>query len=192
MSGLPLFNILPPSFPSPTLSFTLQAALHTLNVYSAFPNSYPVFDFYFLIDNQRSLDYPVFCLFPVPIFIVASSYLFLRVDSWVDLMSYGFSKMLSSILSCMLFLCMIDSALGHVQMKTPYPLRSPYNTKDTGPKDYDMTSPLSPSGSNYPCKGYNKDISGVAPVETYTAGQSYSITFVPPIKIAIYELQGLL
>ncbi|KAF8448460.1 hypothetical protein BGX38DRAFT_1093005 [Terfezia claveryi] len=77
----------------------------------------------------------------------------------------------------MLFLCVIDSALGHVQMQKPYPLRSQYNSKDTsGPKDYDMSSPLAPSGSNYPCKGYNKDISGVASVETYTAGQTYSIT----------------
>ncbi|KAF8418077.1 hypothetical protein EV426DRAFT_705993 [Tirmania nivea] len=61
-------------------------------------------------------------------------------------------------------------------MEKPYPLRSPYNTKDTGPKDYDMSAPLAPNGSNYPCKGYNKDLSGVDSVETYTAGQSYSIT----------------
>ncbi|RPB26086.1 hypothetical protein L211DRAFT_781976 [Terfezia boudieri ATCC MYA-4762] len=85
--------------------------------------------------------------------------------------------MLSSILSCILFLCVIDSALGHVSMQKPYPLRSPHNPNEkSGPKDYDMSSPLAPNGSNYPCKGYNKDISGVASVETYTAGQTYSIT----------------
>jgi len=170
----------------PFLSFILQASLHTLNVYSVFHSIYYL-RFPFSYRHPTLLGLSSFLLFPLPT-IVVFSYLFLQVET----MSHGFSKMLSSILSCMLFFCMIDSALGHVQMEKPYPLHSPNNPKDTtGPKDYDMSSPLSPSGSNYPCKGYNKDISGVDSVETYTAGQSYSITFVSPITIAIYKLQEL-
>lgn len=91
-------------------------------------------------------------------------------------MSHGFPKMLSSILFCTLFLCMIDSAFGHMQMKTPYPLHSQFNPSPPGPVDYDMRAPLAPDGSNYPCKGYNKDLNGVPSVVTYTAGQSYKIT----------------
>lgn len=69
-------------------------------------------------------------------------------------------------------------------MKSPPPLRSKYNTNAPGAVDYDMTAPLATDGSNYPCKGYLKDVAtGVPPVETYTAGQTYSMTFVSPSRV---------
>ncbi|KAK3079458.1 hypothetical protein LTS18_004816 [Coniosporium uncinatum] len=42
-------------------------------------------------------------------------------------------------------------------------------------KDYDITSPLNPDGSNYPCKGYQNDPSRHT-TATYVAGQRYNVT----------------
>lgn len=46
---------------------------------------------------------------------------------------------------------------AHMQLSTPYPIRSPLNKDAKGKKDYSYTNPLSSSGSDYPCKGYAKD-----------------------------------
>ncbi|CAG8934516.1 unnamed protein product [Penicillium salamii] len=46
---------------------------------------------------------------------------------------------------------------AHMQLSTPYPIRSPLNKDAKGQKDYSYTNPLSSSGSDYPCKGYAKD-----------------------------------
>lgn len=66
-----------------------------------------------------------------------------------------------------------------MSMATPPSLRyktNPYKTVE----DYDYSSPLSPSGSNYPCKGYHKDFGtpGGRSVATYSPGGSYSIVYV--------------
>lgn len=70
-------------------------------------------------------------------------------------------------------------ATAHMSMATPPSLRyktNPYKTVE----DYDYSSPLSPSGSNYPCKGYHKDLGtpGGRSVATYAPGGSYSIVYV--------------
>lgn len=44
-------------------------------------------------------------------------------------------------------------AAGHMQMTDPPPLRSKFNKFSTN-VDFDMTSPMSSSGSNFPCKGH--------------------------------------
>ncbi|KAM0721294.1 hypothetical protein Q7P37_003582 [Cladosporium fusiforme] len=41
--------------------------------------------------------------------------------------------------------------------------------------DYSISSPLSSSGSTYPCKGYQND-PDQAPAVTYTAGETYNVT----------------
>jgi hypothetical protein len=46
---------------------------------------------------------------------------------------------------------------AHMQLSTPYPIRSPLNKDAKGQKDYSYTNPLSSSGSDYPCKGYAND-----------------------------------
>ncbi|KHN96611.1 uncharacterized protein MAM_05554 [Metarhizium album ARSEF 1941] len=68
-------------------------------------------------------------------------------------------------------------AAGHMQMKSPPSLRSSFN-KFTTDVDYDMTSPLSSSGSNFPCRN-SLELLGTAqgkPVEEWTAGQKQQMT----------------
>lgn len=66
-----------------------------------------------------------------------------------------------------------SSVCGHMQMSNPLPIRSPLNTASNGPKDYSYTSPLSPSGSDYPCKGYAND--PFVSVATYSPGGTYEM-----------------
>ncbi|KAG5928566.1 hypothetical protein E4U53_002627 [Claviceps sorghi] len=44
-------------------------------------------------------------------------------------------------------------AAAHMEMMAPPPLRSKYNKFSTN-ADFDMTSPMAPSGVNFPCKGH--------------------------------------
>lgn len=66
---------------------------------------------------------------------------------------------------------------AHMQMKSPPPLRSKFNPHTTD-QDYDMTSPLSSSGSNYPCKGSLRllDTAQGQPVAEWTAGEANTMT----------------
>ncbi|RPB05492.1 hypothetical protein L873DRAFT_1663248 [Choiromyces venosus 120613-1] len=71
-------------------------------------------------------------------------------------------------------LCVAVPASAHMSMSDPPPLRyktNPYKTVE----DYDYSSPLSPSGSNYPCKGYHKDLGtpSAKSVATWSRGGSY-------------------
>jgi hypothetical protein len=59
---------------------------------------------------------------------------------------------------------------AHMQLSKPYPIRSPLNKDGKGEKDYSYTNPLSSSGSDYPCKGYNKDEFNA--VDTWAPGSS--------------------
>lgn len=61
---------------------------------------------------------------------------------------------------------------AHMQLYSPYPLRSPLNPSNQNAA-IDYTAPLLPSGSDYPCKGYASD--PFAAMTTYEAGQGYSV-----------------
>lgn len=64
----------------------------------------------------------------------------------------------------------------HIQMTWPYPLRSKLNpSTPENLIDYSITTPLSMSGSNYPCKGYQHDPNQM-PTAIYAAGSTYNIT----------------
>lgn len=82
-------------------------------------------------------------------------------------------------LSQAVFTVLSVSALanGHMQMSDPPPLLSKYN-KYTTNQDYDMTTPLSADGSNFPCRGHLNVLgsSQAQPVADWTPGQSYSMT----------------
>ncbi|KAG5659747.1 hypothetical protein KAF25_002306 [Fusarium avenaceum] len=69
-------------------------------------------------------------------------------------------------------------AQAHMEMTYPAPFKSKKNPYANGDIDYSMTSPLSGSGSNFPCKGYHTlfGTAAGAPTATWTAGGSYSIT----------------
>lgn len=78
------------------------------------------------------------------------------------------------IFTILIVLCAIPPRVrGHIQLSNPVPINAPKNpnsTPDTA--DYDYTSPLSPDGSNFPCKGYH--LTTPQPIAEYTAGQSYT------------------
>jgi hypothetical protein len=63
-----------------------------------------------------------------------------------------------------------------MEMSQPFPIRSRFDSSNTGDMvDYNLKSPLTANGSNYPCHGYQND----RPIKTtasYSAGQSYTMT----------------
>ncbi|RKF80937.1 hypothetical protein GcM1_188022 [Golovinomyces cichoracearum] len=72
---------------------------------------------------------------------------------------------------------------AHMELSYPAPFRSRFNSKAlAGTVDYSMTSPLKTDGSDFPCKGYHKDMQDKtgagAPVATWSAGSEYSFTVV--------------
>jgi len=87
-------------------------------------------------------------------------------------MSYFLLDLLLVISSC-LPLC----TQAHMQMSWPYPFRSPLDPAvPESEKDYSMTSPLLPDGSDFSCKHYQNDTDGYVTKASYTAGNTYNIT----------------
>ncbi|KAG6013791.1 hypothetical protein E4U43_007108 [Claviceps pusilla] len=72
---------------------------------------------------------------------------------------------------------MAGFAAAHMEMKSPPPLRSKFNKFSTN-ADFDMTSPLAPSGANFPCKGHLSVLgtSQAQPVADWAPGQPQSLT----------------
>lgn len=64
-------------------------------------------------------------------------------------------------------------ASAHMQMMKPYPIRSPLNKDSDEKKDYSYNNPLSSSGSDFPCKGYNND--PFQSQATYSPGKTYDL-----------------
>ncbi|EXJ94373.1 hypothetical protein A1O1_02767 [Capronia coronata CBS 617.96] len=66
---------------------------------------------------------------------------------------------------------------AHMQLSWPYPLRSPLDPDvPYYEKDYSMTSPLLPDGSDYSCKHYTKDYADTNVTKaTYVAGGTYDM-----------------
>ena len=85
-------------------------------------------------------------------------------------------KSTSSMSALYSIFILLPSALCHMEMSWPYPLRSKFNP-DTpySMVDYSMTSPLEADGSNFPCKGYQND-ADIQPTIEYTAGSQYNMT----------------
>lgn len=75
------------------------------------------------------------------------------------------------------FIGLVAVAQAHMEMVWPPPFRSRYNPYTTD-IDYSMTNPLSQSGSDFPCKGYQSlyDTAQGASVVTWTPGQSLNWT----------------
>jgi hypothetical protein len=64
---------------------------------------------------------------------------------------------------------------AHVEMKSPAPFRSKFLVPQGPNTDFTNTAPLSPDGSNFPCKGYHHD--SLPPTATLTAGQSFTLQY---------------
>ncbi|KAK1091388.1 hypothetical protein LTR48_006399 [Friedmanniomyces endolithicus] len=76
---------------------------------------------------------------------------------------------------CSMFL-LLPPALCHMEMSYPYPFRSQFNPANNYTDiDYSMKAPLNADGSNYPCKGYQKDVQS-QPTTKYTAGSTYNMS----------------
>ncbi|KIV93396.1 hypothetical protein PV10_04609 [Exophiala mesophila] len=66
---------------------------------------------------------------------------------------------------------------AHMQMSSPYPIRSPLDPDlPWYEKDYDMTSPLFSDGSNFACKHYQLDDDSYGIKATYVAGGTYQMS----------------
>jgi hypothetical protein len=87
-----------------------------------------------------------------------------------------FTLSLANASALYMLLIALPPALCHVQMTWPAPLRSKYNPSTPNNLiDYSIASPLSASGSNFPCKGYQNDPDQL-PAAHYTAGSTYNVT----------------
>jgi len=78
----------------------------------------------------------------------------------------------------MLFLLLLWAApsAAHMTMSEPPPINYKDNPNYSSAKgDFDYSAPLSPSGSNYPCKGHLKDLDAPEgkPVRTYAQGGTW-------------------
>ncbi|KAK2732378.1 hypothetical protein FQN57_002924 [Myotisia sp. PD_48] len=72
-------------------------------------------------------------------------------------------------------LCAAGTALAHLEMSKPYALRSRFDPANkNGMIDYDNTSPMSPSGSNFPCRGHHRSAT-FRSVADYTAGSTQEV-----------------
>ncbi|EFQ32945.1 extracellular protein [Colletotrichum graminicola] len=71
-----------------------------------------------------------------------------------------------------------SQAAAHMAITYPPPLRSKENPYSGYDIDYSITSPLSASGSDFPCKGDLKLLGTpeATPVATWQAGQTYNMT----------------
>jgi len=66
-------------------------------------------------------------------------------------------------------------------MSEPPPINYQTNPNyNVAKADFDYSAPLSPSGSNYPCKGHLKDLDAPEgkPVRTYAQGGTYNMVYV--------------
>jgi LysM repeat protein len=85
--------------------------------------------------------------------------------------------MFSSAISALFTASLIGSAFAHMQMVNPPPLRGKTNPNAaSGSVDFDMSSPLDPTGVNFPCKGYLGDLgkADAASVAQWAAGSQQS------------------
>ena len=76
-------------------------------------------------------------------------------------------------------LAIFSSASAHMSLSWPPPFRAAINPFAVPASiDYSITSPLSPDGSNFPCKGYQSDLgtSGGKSVASWVAGTQYNFT----------------
>jgi LysM repeat protein len=73
-----------------------------------------------------------------------------------------------------------STALAHMEMVDPAPFRSKFNTLiDKSTVDFDMSSPLKPDGSNFPCKNFQGDFNSSPagdPTATWAAGSPQQVT----------------
>ncbi|KAK4069862.1 CAZyme family AA11 [Trichoderma aggressivum f. europaeum] len=87
-------------------------------------------------------------------------------------------KLTETIVAAVLGLAAVVN--GHMEMTSPPPFRSKYNTLGLTANDidYSMTNPLDATGIDFPCKGYHKLLGTAlgASMATWAPGGSYSFS----------------
>ena len=83
---------------------------------------------------------------------------------------------------------LLSFVAAHVEMKSPTPFRSKFLVPQGPNTDFTNTAPLSPDGSNFPCKGYHHD--SLPPTATLTAGQSFTLQYFLDTLSLIDRLDG--
>jgi len=69
---------------------------------------------------------------------------------------------------------LLSLTTAHMELMQPYAIRSQFDPEnDYTNIDYSLVAPLAADGSNYPCKGYHKDLANRHVVAQYTPGNSY-------------------
>ncbi|KAK8171085.1 hypothetical protein BKA80DRAFT_195548, partial [Phyllosticta citrichinensis] len=81
----------------------------------------------------------------------------------------------SLLLTTLCSSALLPTVRAHVQMTNPLPWDSP-KAANAGLRDYDITSPLESSGSNFPCQGMTSKLSGLTATAKYQAGQNYTVS----------------
>ena len=64
---------------------------------------------------------------------------------------------------------------AHIELKFPTPFRSKFLVPQQANTDFTNTAPLSPDGSNFPCKGYHHD--DLPPTATLKAGSNFQLEY---------------
>ncbi|KAH8152087.1 uncharacterized protein LAJ45_04081 [Morchella importuna] len=87
--------------------------------------------------------------------------------------------LLAAILLCFVLLSLIAPSSAHMVMSDPPPINykdNPFYLESKG--DFDYTAPISPSGSNYPCRGHLDDLDTPqgGSVKTWAAGSTQTLT----------------
>src|ERR1700712_2316573 len=86
-----------------------------------------------------------------------------------------FQSSLPSFLSTLVLSTLFSHHVSaHMEMSQPYPIRSRFDSSNGDLVDYNLKSPLTANGSNYPCHGYQND-RPIKITASYSAGQSYSM-----------------
>jgi hypothetical protein len=87
----------------------------------------------------------------------------------------SFSLSSYAVFSLLLFGALSHLASAHMEMSQPLPPHSQYNPALSAANiDYNLKSPLTANGSNFPCHGYQND-RPIVVTATYTAGKTYQM-----------------
>jgi hypothetical protein len=84
---------------------------------------------------------------------------------------------------------LLSFVAAHVEMKFPTPFRSKFLVPQGPNTDFTNTAPLSPDGSNFPCKGYHHD--SLPPTATLTAGQSFTLQYFLDTFVANRQIRWI-
>lgn len=85
------------------------------------------------------------------------------------------SSLRSLLLTTLCTTSLFSYVHAHMEMETPKPWDAP-TAANAADRDYNIKSPLSPDGSDFPCKGLDQAQGSLPTSATWKAGQTYNTT----------------